>query len=114
MANGEAGRPAREFTDEQVEEIKRLARKGCKTLTIASITEIPETTLRSHFSGLIKKQHALKKEDVLDAQNRLLSEDNPTMAIWLGKQYLDQTDKQVVEQNTNLKLYGKEANDEDV
>ena len=114
MAEGKVGRPPIEFTDEQVEEITELARQGCQTRTIASITGIQHDTLKRHFATLLKKQRALHKQDIRKAQLNLLHEGNATMAIWLGKQQLDQTDKQVVEQNTNLKLYGKEAPTEDV
>jgi hypothetical protein len=33
-----------------------------------------------------------------------LSEKNTTMAIWLGKQYLDQRDRQEIETNQNIKV----------
>jgi hypothetical protein len=114
LADGEAGRPERKFTPEQRKEVETLARKGCKTLTISSITGIPETTLRRQFGEVMTKQRALHKMDIRDAQNGLLEDGNPTMAIWLGKQQLEQTDKSVVEQTMNLKMYGQEAPIEDV
>ena len=104
-----AGRPSREFTPEQRQEIADLARQGCQTLTISRITGIPDQTLRDNFREVMQKERALRKLDVLKAQNSLLQEGNNTMAIWLGKQELNQKDKQEVEQNTNLKLYGVEA-----
>lgn len=108
------GRPKLEFTDDQICQILDLARKGCQVRTIASITGIEESTLRNRFSAEIKKQHALKKLDVINCQARLIDADNPTMAIWLGKQLLDQKDKQEVENTVNLKMYGQDAPVEDV
>jgi hypothetical protein len=39
---------------------------------------------------------------------------NITMMIWLGKQTLGQADKQEIQQETTLKMYGQEAPVEDV
>ena len=35
-----------------------------------------------------------------------IAETNPTMAIWLGKQYLGQKDRADVELNANIPSYG--------
>ena len=39
---------------------------------------------------------------------------NNTMLVWLGKQYLGQTDKQDIKQSGQIKMYGVDAPVEDV
>ena len=114
MADRPVGRPPREYTPEQLADITKYARQGCHTLTIANITGIPEATLRDNFREVLTKERALHKADIRLAQNNLVEEGNATMAIWLGKQELEQTDKSIIEQTTNLKMYGQEANVEEV
>ncbi len=88
-----AGRPRREFTEEQEKEILDLAYTGCKTNTIASITGISETTLTSNFRELMTQKRAERKRDLRKAQNRLCSEGDKTMLIFIGKNDLEQSDK---------------------
>jgi hypothetical protein len=53
-----------------------------------------------HKKGMEKGKMSLRRKQYQ------MSEKNPTMAIWLGKQYLNQKDKQEIEQNgqTNIKI----------
>lgn len=50
-------------------------------------------TYRRRFAEVFNEKRAGGKASLRRNQWKL-SETNPTMAIWLGKQYLEQTDKQ--------------------
>lgn len=56
--------------------------------------------LNMHFAEAFKKYSVGGKISLRRAQMRL-AETNATMAIWLGKQYLGQTDKQEMLVTTN-------------
>src|SRR5437879_3890373 len=45
------------------------------------------------FAEILERGKAKGKLNMRRAQLRLLEQGNPTMAIWLGKQYLGQTDE---------------------
>ena len=50
------------------------------------------------FRSIIERARAVRKQELLAAQfNTAITDRNPTMQIWLGKQYLDQKDVQRVE-----------------
>ncbi len=83
------------YTEQQIAEVDRLARLNCNNNTIAEITGIPASSLKRRFNGRLTRGRALWREDIRQAQAN--NKDNPTMAIWLGKQDLGQTDKQVIE-----------------
>lgn len=88
-----AGRPKRKFTDEQVKEMEKYALAGCQNKTIAHIMGIPIDTLTRHFATLLTKKRCERKYNLRMAQNKL-AKTNPAMAIFLGKNELEQTDKQ--------------------
>ena len=88
-----AGRPNREFTEEQTQEIIKLALAGCQTNTIASITGIPEKTLRSNFAELMTQKRAERKYNLRSAQTKAAKKGSATMLMFLGKNELEQNDK---------------------
>ena len=92
-----AGRPKREYTEGQMAKITELARNGCHTLTIANIVGIPEATLRDNFREVLTKERAEHKNDIRVNQIKAMKAGNPAMGIFLGKNYLGQTDKQTQE-----------------
>jgi len=94
--DGKPGRPRRKYTAEQIEKIKQYALANAHTLTIANALGIPETSLRQDFSELLIQKRAEGKIAALMYQFNQARK-NPTMAIWWGKQHLDQTDKKSVE-----------------
>ena len=90
-------RPKVTFTDDMIEKIEYYAGLNCKSQTIASALDIPVSTLKRRFGRLMKKCRAQYKLKLMEKQNKL-SENSADMAKFLGKNYLDQTDKQVLEQ----------------
>lgn len=93
-----AGRPKIEINKEQFE---KLCSIQCTEEEIAGWFDCSEETIRryckreykSQFCEVYKKLSAKGKISLRRTQFRI-AENNPTMAIWLGKQYLGQTDKQ--------------------
>lgn len=101
--NGKAkgGRPRIEFTDEQWHTIINLAAIQCTAEEVAAVLEISPDTLHrrikethdtSTLEFLASHSHG-GKVSLRRAQFKLAEEGNPTMQIWLGKQYLNQKDR---------------------
>ena len=91
-----AGRPKRTFSDEQVQEIERLALMNCQNNTIAVALNIPLMTLKRYFGKKIIHWRAKYKTNLRENQSNL-SKTSSEMAKFLGKNVFNQTDKQVIE-----------------
>ena len=95
------GRPRKEINEKLFENLCAIQ---CTEKEICSVLECCEDTLNAWckrtykmtFSDAYKNKCQIGKSSLRRAQFRL-AEKNATMAIWLGKQYLDQRD--IVEQN---------------
>ena len=85
-----AGRPKKEIDYEAVE---KLASIQCTQEEIANFLELSVRTLQrdDEFCRLYKKGQDNGKMSLRRTQFKL-AEKNPSMAIWLGKQYLGQRD----------------------
>lgn len=88
-------RPKRIFTNEEEAIIANYALDGGKNNTIASALSIPVNTLTNRFSGLLKEYRAFRKLKLARNQTRQ-SLTSPQMAIFLGKNELNQVDKQEI------------------
>lgn len=86
-----AGRPKIELDYEAIE---KLAAIQCTQGEIASFLDVSVRTLQrdEEFCRIYKKGQDNGKMSLRRKQWKL-ADKNPTMAIWLGKQYLGQTDK---------------------
>lgn len=90
--------PAQNRIDKKI--FENLCFLQCTESEIAGVFDVDEDTLETwikktynmRFSEVFKRKSASGKMSVRRAQFRL-AENNATMAIWLGKQYLGQTDK---------------------
>lgn len=90
-------RPRKEINRKQFESLCAIQ---CTEEEIASVCDVSVDTLerwckreyRRSFAEVFNEKRAGGKASLRRNQWKL-SETNPTMAIWLGKQYLDQTDK---------------------
>ena len=60
---------------------------------IAAHFDVCEETLRTNYREAIKKGHELRNASLRKRQFDLAMDGNPTMLVWLGKQYLGQSDK---------------------
>jgi len=76
-----------------IEEAEKLGMLQCTYKECSAWLGIAESTLKTHseFSTAYKKGLEKGKLSLRRSQFKL-AEKNPTMAIWLGKQYLGQTD----------------------
>ena len=94
MAKKKLGRPPKKFTAAQKKKIEELAFRGLKSNAIATYMAIDENTLERHFGELCRKKRIDRKLWLLDLQNNKANDSDTTMLIWLGKNVLEQTDKQ--------------------
>ena len=91
----EAGRPKRTFSDSDIALIEQYALDNCKTQTIADALNIPYNSLKRHFGRRLTHWRACGKVKLREYQ-RVLSQNHPAMAVFLGKNTLDQTDTQTI------------------
>ena len=91
------GRPK---TQIDLDALKKLCTLNCTMPEIASYLEIPLRTLEDRFKNDVKVRDAINygrdhgKLSIRRKQMQIMNEhNNPTMAIWLGKQLLGQRDK---------------------
>jgi predicted transcriptional regulator len=92
------------FTDEQREQVRRLAEIQCTQNEIAHVMGISKSTLKNHLLAEIDQGKSYGKVKLRRAQyNKAVEEGNPTMLIWLGKQLLGQADQPMSSEN-NLVL----------
>jgi hypothetical protein len=96
------GRPKKQIDYELV---KELADIQCTQEEIAGVLNISVRTLqrddefcRIYKNGMLKGKMSLRRMQWASAQSG-----NNTMLVWLGKQYLGQSDKVETENNTNNK-----------
>jgi len=99
------GRPKKVIDYELVDSLCEIQ---CTGEEIASVLNVDYDTLNRHmkndFGKSFTEYFELKRKSGRASLRRKqwqMADNNPTMAIWLGKQYLNQTDKSVVE-NHNL------------
>lgn len=74
------------------EEVFKLASIGCKDTEIADWFGVDSNTLRYNFSVELLKGREALKQSLRRAQLTVALNGNPTMLIWLGKQYLGQSE----------------------
>lgn len=87
---GRKGRPKKDIEETQVE---TLASIGCTMEEIGLVVGCDRATLQRRFAAAVEKGRAEAKISLRRAQYKAALRGNPAMLIWLGKQYLGQTDK---------------------
>jgi len=94
--------------------VKKLAHIHCTQQEIANILEVSVDTLQrdEEFCGIYKKAMDDAKASLRRLQFRKAESGNPTMLIWLGKQYLGQTDKQDIKHSGGLSVYADMTDEE--
>tara|TARA_R100000742_G_C4270972_1_gene89775 strand:+ start:761 stop:1168 length:408 start_codon:yes stop_codon:yes gene_type:complete len=103
------GRPRIKIDSEQVES---LAEFGCTTLEIAKFFKCDESTVRKrHKEDMVRGREKMKIK--LRQIQFKLAETNAAMSIFLGKNYLAQTDRQSIDLTGNLETVLKECGYED-
>jgi hypothetical protein len=76
------------------EKVEQLASRFWSNTEIAAFFNVSTKTITNHFSNILTKGRENGKGKLRDLQLRAANNGNVTMLIWLGKQYLGQTDKQ--------------------
>lgn len=99
------GRPKKVLTDDALKLIENMARIMCTEEEIASCIGATTDTLHNAendelFRNAIKKGQAQGRQSLRREQWKVAQRGNSSMLIWLGKQWLNQTDK--VEQTTSF------------
>jgi len=93
------GRPKIELTPEQCELAETLAGMQCTHAEIAAVLKVSEDTITRRkqddpsFAEAIKRGQENGKASIRRMQYKAAKDGNATMQIWLGKQYLGQSDK---------------------
>ncbi len=90
-----------------------LCRIHCTLPEIAAVLTVSEDTVerwckrtyKVGFAESHKKQSGMGKMSLRRAQFKAAEAGNATMLIWLGKQYLNQADKQEVESKVESVVY---------
>lgn len=102
----EIGRPKIDLNFELIEKLSRI---HCTEAEIASIVGVSIRTLQRNeeFCRIYKKGIDSGKMSLRRIQWDLANKGNTTMAIWLGKQYLGQTDKQELSGNDSAPIIVK-------
>lgn len=92
------GRPKKILTEDAVKLIENMARIMCTEEEIAECLNTTVDTLLSEdnkevFRSAIKRGNSNGKQSLRREQWKLAQKGNATMLVWLGKQWLNQTDK---------------------
>lgn len=75
---------------------------GILSLDEKTLTRWCHETYGEGFSDIYKKKSAVGRASLRRHQFRKAEQGNVTMLIWLGKQFLDQKDKQEIEHRGNV------------
>ena len=84
---------ARPHIELDEDKITELASKGLTQKQLAAIFNCSEDTLQRNYAVAIKTGWELRNGSLMQRQYEVAMTGNPTMLIWLGKQYLNQHDK---------------------
>lgn len=78
------------------EQVQELASLGCTDSEIATLAAVSESTLKRSFEPQLRAGRAELRRSLRRAQVKRALDGSDTMLIWLGKQYLEQRDKQEI------------------
>lgn len=101
MGKPKIGRPKIEI---DAKEVEKLASFGCPNVEIATLLGCSENTIRRRFGEETAKGRASLKKSLRRKQVEVALSGNATMLIWTGKNLLDQSDKQEVDQSGKVEI----------
>ena len=90
-----------------IEQVKKLAAIQCSYAQMAAVLGCNESTLTRRFAQAIKEGREQGFTSLKRKQFEVAMSGHVTMLIWLGKQYLGQTDK--IEERTILTVTDAKA-----
>lgn len=85
--------PGRPKADIDINVVKALAGVGCTVEEIADHFDVDKKTLERRFMDIINKGRMSRNRSLRRKQAAMAFAGDRTMAIWLGKQWLGQSDK---------------------
>jgi hypothetical protein len=88
-------------------EVTELASKGYTLEYIAAMQDVSHDTLQRRCASALKRGWAIRNGCLQAKQVELSQAGNPTMCIWLGKQWLGQADKVEHKETGSPKGYGQ-------
>lgn len=86
------GRPPNIYTNDQLEFIDKMALVQARDYTIAEAMGMEAKEFSRHFAKRTRQKRAEGKLAIHENQYEMAKK-QPVMAIWLGKQHLEQSDK---------------------
>lgn len=93
----------KKYTDTEVKRIEEMAFNRNNIGTIASVLGLDYKTLQKYHGEMIIRKHAEGRAALKKAQmDKAIKDRDSTMLIWLGKNELEQTDKQQVEHDGGI------------
>ena len=104
------GRPKLDISADKVE---MLASFGCSTVEIAKLHNCDENTIRGRFKEELERGREHMKIKLRQLQWKQAENGNTSLLIFLGKQYLGQSDRNELELVGNLEALLKECGYED-
>lgn len=96
---------ARPKADISAEQVQELASFGLTNTEIAHFFGVAESTIRARFREILTKGRSALKTKLRRKQIEVALEGNVAMLIWLGKQYLGQSDKSESIQSVNQTVF---------
>jgi hypothetical protein len=94
-----AGRPKKDIDSEQVLELAKL---HCTIEEMSAVFNCDRKTLYNRFHDVIERGKEQGKMSLRRKQVEMALSGNVPMLIWLGKNYLGQTDKQEIEHSGGI------------
>ncbi len=110
MEKRKRGRPKLDIDSDKVE---MLASFGCSTVEIAKLHKCDEHTIRKRFKEELERGRESMKIKLRQLQWKQAENGNTSLLIFLGKQYLGQSDRNELELVGNLEGILKECGYED-
>ena len=104
---------ARPKLDIDPERVEMLASFGCSTIEIARLHNCDESTIRLRFKNELERGRENMKIKLRQLQWKQAENGNTSLLIFLGKQYLGQSDRNELELVGNLENLLKECGYED-
>lgn len=86
-------RPPKPINQDQ---LKKLAAIGLSNAEIAAVLDCSPDTIERRYHNLLERGREHRNASLRRKQFEVAMSGHPTMLIWLGKQFLGQTDKTAV------------------
>ena len=101
------------FIKPDPDKIQMLASFGCSIIEIAKYFKVDESTVRKNYQDELETGRESLKVKLRQLQWDHAARGNTALLIWLGKQYLGQTDRKEIDLIGNLESVLKECGFED-